>query len=167
LALGRKFRLREQGTWNEGPVIPIEEFDHIRALSPELIASIKSLETLRTGVAQDSDFKPSTEQANRSRSTIAGEDFACFQEQSRRLAIVKLCAEEVDFCEPLWLELLAALMGCGLRIPNSQRGSPGTTRSPLCFSSESLFYPFSIGPKLVVADSDQALLAQLDRARDF
>ena len=61
LALGRKFGLREQGTWNGGPVIPIEEFDRIRALSPELIALIKNLQTSRIRVAQDSDFKPSTE----------------------------------------------------------------------------------------------------------
>jgi hypothetical protein len=63
LALGRKFRLREQGTWNGGPVIPIDEFDRIEALSPELSASIKNLETSRIRVDQDSDFKPSIEDA--------------------------------------------------------------------------------------------------------
>jgi hypothetical protein len=65
LALGRKAGLREQGTWDGGPVIPIAEFDRIGSLPAELIASIKNLETLRIKVAQVSDFKPSTEDAEK------------------------------------------------------------------------------------------------------
>jgi hypothetical protein len=60
-AIGRKYRIREQVTWNGGIIIPIEEVEKI--LPSELVTQIKALQALRNKVAQSSDFKPSPEEA--------------------------------------------------------------------------------------------------------